>query len=230
MLKKNTVAVVLFSGGLDSTTVATFAKNKGFDVYAISFDYGQRNKDELQCAVKVADCLGLKHVVLSLDINVFSHSDSSLVNLGHDVEIGSSVLSNKVPNTYVPARNMLFISHGISYLESIGGLDLFIGVNTLDYGNYPDCRREFIDAMENAATLGSKICHNNGSKYTIHTPIINMNKAEIIKLGTELGIDYSLTLSCYNPKNKLACGICLSCTLRKKGFAQAGLKDVTRYF
>lgn len=223
------VAVVLFSGGVDSTTVAALAKSQGFEVVALSFDYGQRNAHELLCAKKVARWLDVDHVVLSVDTNLFAGSGSSLVS-GARVERCEDVAADEVPNTYVPARNMLFISHGVSYLESIGGLDLFMGVNVVDYGNYPDCRRNFIDALERAATLGSKLCTQTGEKYTIHTPIINMNKAQILQLGTDLGVDYSKTLSCYDPcEDGLACGVCLSCGMRKKGFAEAGLPDVTRY-
>ena len=224
------IAAVLFSGGLDSSTVLCYAQSLGFEVHALSFFYGQKNNFELEYASRFAKKYNVKHVILNIDQNLFMGSNSSLIKKDKKVEMGKDVKPTEIPNTYVPARNMLFISHGISYLESLGGLDLFIGVNTVDYGNYPDCRKPFINLLESAATSGSKECNEKGFKYKIHTPIIDMSKADIIKMGTEIDVDYSQTLSCYNPsENGLACGLCLSCTTRKNGFKDANIKDPTIY-
>lgn len=224
-------AVVLSSGGLDSTTVMAIAKNEGYAVYSLSFSYGQRNFIELEAAGKVAEIIGVeKHLVINLDLNKIGGSaltDSIDVPKNRSEE----VISADIPVTYVPARNTIFLSYALAWAEVIKSPDIFIGVNAIDYSGYPDCRPEYIEAFEKMANLATKTGVKGISPIKIKTPLLYMSKAQIIKKGIELGIDYSLTHSCYDPNPEgIACGRCDSCILRKKGFKEAGIKDPTKYF
>lgn len=222
-------AVVLLSGGLDSATVLAIAKSQGFEVYAISFRYGQRHKYELQAAKNVVDHLSVKkHLILDVDLTSIGGSaltDEIDVPKGREED----EISTDIPITYVPARNTIFLSLALAWAEVLGARDIFIGVNVVDYSGYPDCRPEFISAFQKMANLGTK-AGVEGDKFTIHAPLSQLTKAQIIGKGIELGVDYSLTLSCYDPtEDGKACGNCDSCLLRKKGFAEAGIPDPTRY-
>jgi 7-cyano-7-deazaguanine synthase len=223
-------AVVLLSGGLDSTTVLAVAKDQGFEPYAISFRYGQRHAVELEAARRVATVAGVeRHVVCDIDLRVFGGSA-----LTADVEVpkhasADEVADDEIPITYVPARNTVFLSFALAYAEVIGSTDIFIGVSALDYSGYPDCRPEYIAAYEQMANLATR-AGVEGNAMKIHTPLINLTKAETVELGTKLGVDYSLTLSCYDPDaDGRSCGHCDSCLLRLRGFADAGLNDPVRY-
>lgn len=223
-------AVVLLSGGLDSTTVLAIAKDMGFDVYAMSFRYGQRHSIELQYAIETAKHFGVKdHIIVEIDLRKFGGSA-----LTADIDIPKSAdgisTSNGIPITYVPARNTIFLSYALACAEVLGAADIFIGVNAVDYSGYPDCRPEFIDAFEKMANLAVKACVEGKLKINIQAPLINMTKAEIIKRGMELGVDYSKTITCYDPTpDGLACGQCDACILRRNGFAEAGISDPTLY-
>lgn len=221
-------AVVLLSGGLDSATTAAIAKSEGFDLYPISFDYGQRHIKELDSAKAVANSLGSKdHLIISFDMRKIGGSaltDDIDVPLDRQTE----KMSENIPVTYVPARNLVFLSFALAQAEVIGAQDIFIGVTQVDYSGYPDCRSEFISAFENVANLATKAGVEGTSKFKIHTPLIDLSKAQTIKRGLELGLDYSLTWSCYNG-GKEACGRCDSCKLRLAGFAEAGEKDPIKY-
>lgn len=218
-------AVVLLSGGLDSATVLALAKSQGYECYALSFDYGQRHSAELTAARQIADLFGaVEHQILHLDLNKFGGSALTDTN----IEVPTSPAKG-IPITYVPARNTIFLSMALAWAEVLQADDIFIGVNAVDYSGYPDCRPEFIKAYENMANLATKV-GVEGHHLTIHTPLIDMTKAEIIQAGVEKGIDYSLTISCYAADgNGRACGECDSCRLRRKGFEGAGVKDPTRY-
>lgn len=219
-------AVVLLSGGLDSSTAVYLAKKEGFEVYAVSFDYGQRHDKELNCAKNVAEKAGVKeHVVVTTNMNVWG--GSALTDKNIEVPEGKED-SKDIPVTYVPARNMIFLAYAASYAEAIGAQDIFIGVSEVDYSGYVDCREEFINAMENAINHGTVCAVEQGRKIKIHAPFLNMTKAEEIKLGMELGVNYSLTWSCYKGE-ALACGTCDSCMLRLKAFKEAGYKDPVEY-
>ena len=219
-------AVVLASGGLDSTTIMAIAKQEGYDIYALSFDYGQRHKLELEAAKTVAGYFGAKkHLILRLDLDAIGGSaltDDIPVPHGRGLnEIGSG----GIPITYVPARNTIFLSYALAWAEVLDATDIFIGVNAVDFSGYPDCRPEYIEAFQEMANLATK-AGVEGNSVTIHTPIINMTKAQIIKKGVFLGVDYGITHSCYNPTGDgKPCGKCDSCLLRKKGFEEAGLPD-----
>ena len=223
-------AVVLASGGLDSTTALAMAKYDGFEVYSLSFDYGQRHMYELQAAKRVAELMGVsKHLVIELDLRKFGASA-----LTDDIAVPKSsngnITADKIPITYVPARNTIFLSLAMAWAETINASDIFIGVNALDYSGYPDCRPEFIKAFERMANLATKASVEGTLNIRIHTPLIRMTKAQIIIKGMELGVDYAVTHSCYDPSSEgLACGYCDSCILRKKGFKEAGVKDPTKY-
>ena len=223
-------AVVLLSGGLDSTTTAAIAKREGFEVYALSVRYGQRHTGEIEAATRIAAALGVaKHVVLDLDLRAFGGSaltdDIPVPKDRSDTEIGGGI-----PITYVPARNTVFLSLALAWAEALDARAIFIGVNALDFSGYPDCRPAFIDAFQQVATLGTKIGAEGEVPIEIRTPLISLSKAEIIKRGMALGVDYALTTSCYDPAaDGSACGHCDACLLRKKGFAEAGLPDLTRY-
>lgn len=222
-------AVILFSGGLDSSTVLAFAKNQDFDCYPISFSYGQRHSVELTAAKKVADYFNIKtHKIIHLPENMFGASaltDNSISVPKHSEEFGP-----EIPVTYVPARNTMFLSIALGYAESIGSHDIFLGVSHVDYSGYPDCRPEYIQAFEVLANLATKD-GVNGKKFTIHAPLLHLTKAETVTLGLKNGVDYALTISCYNADiaTGAACGDCDSCTYRKRGFDQAGIKDPTIY-
>ena len=223
-------AVVLVSGGLDSATVLAVAQRDGFDPYALSFQYGQRHAVELSAARAVAARAGARtHVVLTIDLRVFGGSaltDDLPVPKGRTV----ADMSARIPVTYVPARNTIFLSYALAWAEVLGAADIFLGVNALDYSGYPDCRPEYIAAYQAMANLATKAGVEGGLRYTIHTPLIHLAKREIIALGRELGVDYSITRSCYDPTPEgLACGSCDSCLLRLRGFAENGLVDPAPY-
>lgn len=223
-------AVVLLSGGLDSTTTLAIAQADGFDVYAITFRYGQRHEFEIQAAERIAQRAGVKeHAIIEINLRAFGGSA-----LTSDIPVpkGRSVdeMAGEIPVTYVPARNTIFLSFALAWAEVLGASDIFIGVNALDYSGYPDCRPEFIEAFEALARLATKAGVEGASRIRIHTPLIAMTKAEIIARGNALGIDYSMTSTCYDPGSKgEACGACDACLLRLKGFAENGLVDPARY-
>lgn len=222
-------AVVLVSGGLDSATTLAIARAQGFAIHAISFDYGQRHHFELEAANNVCKSMEVvEHVVCRVDTNIFR--GSALTN---DIPVphnrNESEMSHGIPVTYVPARNTIFLSIALGLAESIGANDLFIGVNSVDYSGYPDCRPEFIASFQNMANLATK-AGVEGQHLTVHTPLISLTKAEIIRQGVSLGVDYGLTHSCYDPDvNGVSCGECDSCQLRLKGFLEAGVVDPIRY-
>lgn len=224
-----TKAVILLSGGLDSATVGAMAKAGGYELYAISFRYGQRHEIELEAAARVAKSLGVKeHKIADIDLRLFGGSaltDDIAVPKNRD----EATMAADIPITYVPARNTIFLSFALAYAEVLEAQDIFIGVNAVDYSGYPDCRPEFIASFEKMANLATASAVN-GEAISIHSPLIEMTKAEIINAGIELGVDYGQTLSCYDPADSgAACGHCDSCSLRAKGFAEAGIADPTRY-
>ena len=218
-------AVVLLSGGLDSATALAIAQSRGFDCYALSLDYGQRHATELNAARQVARSLGAtQHRVFELDLRQFGGSaltDDSIAVPTHSTE--------EIPVTYVPARNTIFLSLALAWAETLQARDIFVGVNAVDYSGYPDCRPEYIAAFEKMANLATK-AGVEGEPFSIQAPLINMTKAEIIRTGSDLGVDYALTISCYQADEQgEACGACDSCRLRQQGFADAGVPDPTRY-
>lgn len=219
-------AVVLLSGGLDSATALAIARQEEYECYALSFDYGQRHRFELQAASNVAGAIGVaRHVILPLNLRAFGGSaltDDIAVPKDRDAE----QMQSGIPVTYVPARNTIFLSVALGWAEVLGAFDLFIGVNAVDYSGYPDCRGEFIGAFETLANLATKAGVEGTGRFRIHTPLIDLTKAQIIRRGLELGVDYSLTLSCYDPdQSGRPCGHCDSCLLRAKGFAEAGVPE-----
>jgi 7-cyano-7-deazaguanine synthase len=222
-------SVVLLSGGIDSTTALAIAIAEGYKAYALSFDYGQRHQIETQAARRVANSLGAKeHRVAKIDMRIFGGSA-----LTDDVDVpkqrSEKEIAHGIPVTYVPARNTIFLAYALAWAEVIPASDIFLGVNAIDYSGYPDCRPEFIEAFEKLANLGTK-AGVEGRCFQIHTPLIKFSKAEIIRKAVELGVDLSLTHSCYDPSPEgLACGECDSCLLRLKGFRKAGMKDPIRY-
>src|SRR6267142_2217209 len=222
-------AVCLLSGGLDSATCLAFARREGFECYALSFDYGQRHRVELEAAARVAASLGAsQHRTLLFDLRQFGHSA-----LTADVAVpkgrSADEMSAAIPITYVPARNTIFLSFALAWAEVLEAADIFIGVNVLDASGYPDCRAEYIAAYERMANLATK-AGVEGKGMTIHTPLIEMTKAEIIRIGRALGVDYSITSSCYEPSDKgEACGMCDACLLRLKGFRESGVSDPIPY-
>ena len=224
-------AVILLSGGLDSATTLAIARSEAFECYALTFRYGQRHKREIEAAKKIANSLGaVEHRIIDIDLAQFG--GSALTDSTIEVPKDRTDLDNhnQIPPTYVPARNTIFLSYALAWAEVLGVFDIFIGVNTTDYSGYPDCRGEFITAFEKTANLATAAAVQRKGRYHIHTPIINMTKAEIILAGTELGVDYSLTHSCYDPDQQgRSCGRCDSCKLRLKGFAEAGLEDPIEY-
>ncbi len=219
-------AVVLVSGGLDSATTLAIARDAGFECYALSFDYGQRHQHELAAARRTCESTHVqKHVVINLDLRQFGGSA-----LTSDVDVpkdrGSHSMSEEIPITYVPARNTVFLSIALAWAETLGAFDIFIGVNAIDYSGYPDCRPEFIEQFERLANLATKAGVEKTGEFRIHTPLILLKKSEIIRKGIELGVDYSLTHSCYDPAaDGTPCGHCDSCLLRQAGFTDAGLTD-----
>jgi 7-cyano-7-deazaguanine synthase len=219
-------AVVLLSGGLDSATALAVAKHEGYEPFALSFRYGQRHTIELRAAERVAAHLGVaKHVIADIDLRVFG--GSALTDAGIAVPHRGSVdqFGDDIPVTYVPARNTIFLSFALAWAETLGASDIFIGVNALDYSGYPDCRPEYIEAFERMADLATKAGVEGRQRLRVHTPLIELTKAQIIERGLGLGVDYSLTHSCYDPVDGAACGMCDSCLLRQKGFAELGLPD-----
>ena len=223
-------AVVLLSGGLDSTTTLAIAKAQGFAVHALSVDYGQRHRAELERAEQVAKSLGVaEHRTVRLDLRAIG---GSALTDAIEVPKGRSTddMSHGIPVTYVPARNTLLLGLALGYAETVGAFDIFIGANVLDYSGYPDCRPEFLSAFEHLANLATRAGVEGAGRLRVHAPLLKMTKAEIIREGTRLGVDYSRTLSCYDPDDQgRACGSCDSCLLRKKGFEEAGVKDPTVY-
>jgi 7-cyano-7-deazaguanine synthase len=221
-------AVVLLSGGLDSATTLAVSLREGFESYALSFEYGQRHGIELQAARRVAESLGAReHRIANIDLRIFGGSaltDAIAVPKNRESDGGS-----EIPITYVPARNTIFLSYALAWCEVLGAADIFIGANAIDYSGYPDCRPEFISTFEQMANLATKT-GVEGTRFKIHAPLISMSKAEIIRKGMELGVDFSLTHSCYDPGAAgVACGECDSCRLRLEGFRAAGLVDPIRY-
>jgi 7-cyano-7-deazaguanine synthase len=223
-------AVVLSSGGLDSTTAMAIAKSEGFEVYSLSFQYGQRHSYELEAAKKVAKALGAKnHLVIDIDLRKIGGSaltdDISVPKSRNEKEMAAAI-----PATYVPARNTIFLSYALAWAEVLGVADIFIGVNAIDYSGYPDCRPEYIEAYERMANLATKAGIEGRAHLKIRTPLIKLTKADIIRTGTALGVDFGITHSCYDPSpDGKACGQCDSCILRKKGFTEAGVPDPTLY-
>lgn len=228
-------AIVLLSGGLDSTTVLAIAKDQGYTPYALSFRYGQRHSVELEAAKRVAEAQGVaRHVIADIDLRVFGGSaltsdidvpkHESLDDAG-DKDSGSSV-----PVTYVPARNTIFLSFALAYAETVGASDIFTGVTAVDYSGYPDCRPEYMEAYERMANLATRAGVEGTQSLKLHSPLIAMSKADIVREGLRLGVDYSLTSSCYDPDDQgRACGHCETCLLRLKGFAEAGVTDPVQY-
>jgi len=223
-------AVVLLSGGLDSATVLAIARVQGYELYALSFSYGQRHIFELEAASRVAASIGVAgHRVAAIDLRVFG---GSALTGDIDVPKGRSAddMAHGIPITYVPARNTIFLSFALAWAEVLGSSDIFIGVNALDYSGYPDCRPEFIEAFEEMANLATKAGVEGRQKLKIHTPLIAMTKAQIIRRGVQLGVDYGLTSSCYDPSpTGDPCGQCDSCLLRQKGFRENGIEDPLKY-
>lgn len=222
-------AVVLLSGGLDSTTTLAVAKEQGFDVYALSVDYGQRHRVELDRAAAVAKALGAAdHRTVTLDLRAVGGS-ALTADVGVPKDRSADDMGHGVPVTYVPARNTILLGLALGYAEVVGAFDLFIGANVLDYSGYPDCRPEFLQAFERLADLATK-AGVEGGRFRVHAPLLKMTKADIVREGVRLAVDLGLTLSCYDPGPAgRACGRCDSCQLRKKGFAEAGVPDPTQY-
>jgi 7-cyano-7-deazaguanine synthase len=221
-------AIILLSGGLDSATTLAIAKYSGYDCYAITFRYGQRHTCEIEAAQKVAQSLSVKaHKVVSVDLAAFG--GSALTDDHLAVPKDREGITTEIPITYVPARNTVFLSYALAWAEVLGVWDIFIGVNAVDYSGYPDCRPAFIRAFETMANLATAKAVQGQGTYCIQTPIIEMTKAQIIRMGVKLGVDYSLTHSCYDPVSGRPCGHCDSCRLRLKGFQEAGLTDPVHY-
>jgi 7-cyano-7-deazaguanine synthase len=225
-----TKAVILVSGGIDSSTTLALARKEGFEIYALTFDYGQRHRCELEAALRVVSSLGaVRHVIAKIDLRAFGGSA-----LTADLEVpkgrpGQSV-PPEIPITYVPARNTIFLGFALGWCETLQAQDIFIGANTVDYSGYPDCRPEFLEQFQRLAQLATKAGLEGSARYRIHAPLVHMSKAEIIRTGHEAGVDFSLTHSCYDPTAEgLACGACDSCALRRRGFLEAGIPDPTRY-
>jgi 7-cyano-7-deazaguanine synthase len=222
-------AVVLLSGGLDSTTTLAIARSAGYEIYAMSFRYGQRHSLELESASRIAEVMGVeKHLIVAFDLRAIGGS-ALTDHIQVPKERGTEVIASGIPVTYVPARNTIFLSFALAWAETLGAQDIFIGVNALDYSGYPDCRPEYIEAFEKMASLATKAGVEGRLHLRIHTPLIAMTKAEIVRTGLKLGVDYSLTHSCYDPVSGLACGKCDSCLLRLKGFAEADVQDPLPY-
>ena len=219
-------AVCLLSGGLDSATCLAYARREGYECFTLSFDYGQRHRVELESAAKVASNLGAaKHLIVPIDLRPFGGSA-----LTGEIDVPKSGVGEGIPVTYVPARNTIFLALALAWAEVLGSADIFIGVNAIDYSGYPDCRPEFIAAFEHMANLATKAGVEGRTRTQIHTPLIQLSKSEIVKLGADLGVDFRLTHSCYDPdRSGRSCGLCDSCRLRLRGFADAGLEDPLEY-
>ncbi|MDR2346562.1 MAG: 7-cyano-7-deazaguanine synthase QueC [Planctomycetaceae bacterium] len=222
-------AVVLLSGGLDSSTVAAVASSDGYEIFALTIDYNQRHRIEIESAKRVVKSIGaIQHVILPLNLRLFGGS-----SLTDDWEVTKNVpvdkIGNSIPTSYVPARNIIFLSVAFAYAETIQAEKIYIGVSAIDYSGYPDCRPEFLTAFENMAKLATKV-GNEGGKISIVAPLVHLDKTAAIKLGLKLGVDYSLTHTCYDPADDgLACGVCESCLLRLQAFKNAGIKDPIKY-
>lgn len=221
-------AVVLLSGGLDSATCLALARREGFECHALTFDYGQRHKAEIECARRIAGQLGAaSHTVYSLDVGPFAGSS---LTTGDDVPKDTAEPgTGDIPSTYVPARNLVFLAIATAFAETLDAGDVFIGVNAVDYSGYPDCRPEFVDAFARAATLATRRGTQEASPLTVRTPLLRLSKAEIVRAGLDAGVDFALTTSCYDPQDGVACGHCDACILRRRGFEAAGIADPTRY-
>lgn len=218
-------AVILFSGGLDSTTCIAIAKSKGFQCFALSFNYNQRHCSELNAAKKIAASMGVEHKIFDLNIGQFG--GSALTD--NNIQVPHHTDSEDIPVTYVPARNTIFLSVALGWAETLNAKDIFIGVSSIDYSGYPDCRPEYIQAFQKLANLATK-AGVEGNEFKIHTPLISLSKAETIKVGHSLGVNYEMTVSCYQANNEgKACKKCDSCILRKKGFDESGVLDPTLY-
>jgi 7-cyano-7-deazaguanine synthase len=223
-------AVVLLSGGMDSATTAAIALDRGFDVHALTFRYGQRHAAELEASRRVAKHLGIRrHVVLDIDLRAFGGSAlTGELDVPKDTPLEE--IGQRIPPTYVPARNTIFLAFALGWAEVLGASDIFMGANAMDYSGYPDCRPEYIRAFQSMANLATKAAVEEGRAVTIHTPLIAFSKREIIERGLALGIDYSVTLTCYDPSSDgIACGRCEACLLRLKGFREAGIEDPAPY-
>lgn len=228
MNRNNKDAVVLLSGGLDSTTVLAIAQSLGFSCACLSFRYGQRQHIEIERALKISKKMGVKrHLILNLDLRTIGGSaltSDTEVPKGRDF----SQMEKEIPVTYVPGRNIIFLSHALAWAEVIGAADIFLGINAIDYSGYPDCRPEFLSAFETMANLGTKAgCENK--PFVLHAPLMKLSKKEIILKGVSLGVDYAMTHSCYDPQGEIACGRCDACLLRLQGFSEAGLTDPLLY-
>lgn len=223
-------AVVLLSGGLDSTTLLAYAFNKGFDCHALSFSYGQRHLNELACAKNIASTYNVtEYKVIEIDLRAFGGS-ALTAEIDVPKERSLKEMDNEIPITYVPARNTIFLSFALAYAEVISACDIFIGVNAVDYSGYPDCRPEYISAYETMANLATKSGVEGEKKIKIQTPLLSLKKSEIIQLGLEIGVDYSKTFTCYDPNEEgISCGTCDSCLLRRKGFHDLGKEDPIKY-
>lgn len=227
-MQKKTKAVILLSGGLDSTTVLAIAQSRGYDCSCLSFRYGQRQDIELERARTIAEHHGIRqHLILRLDLDAIGGSA-----LTTDTPVPKNrpfaEIEERIPVTYVPGRNIIFLSHALAWAEVLGAADIFLGINAVDYSGYPDCRPEFLAAFAKMADLGTR-AGTEGRPFQLHAPLLEMSKKEIIQTGIKLGVDYSGTHSCYDPAGELACGACDACLLRLKGFAEAGLEDPIRY-
>jgi 7-cyano-7-deazaguanine synthase len=224
MMSKPKLAVVLLSGGMDSMVCAALAREAGFDVLALTIDYSQRHRVELDAARRIAAELARRHVVLPLDLSAFGGSA-----LTDDIAVPKGGMGNSIPVTYVPARNTVFLSVALAWAEAAGARDLFVGVNALDYSGYPDCRPEFVGAFEALANLATK-AGVEGDRFTVHAPLLHMTKADIAREAARLGLDAGISHSCYDPAaDGAACGQCDACRLRARGFEEAGLPDPTKY-
>ena len=224
-------AVVLLSGGLDSTTTLAIACHEGYDTYCLSFRYGQRHAVELQCAKNIAKALGARqHIIVDIDLRTFGASALTETDIEVPKDRSDSEMETGIPITYVPARNTIFLSYALAYAEVLVADTIFIGANAIDYSGYPDCRPEYIEAYQTMANLATQAGVEGKTKLRIRAPLIDKTKAEILRIGASLGVDYSLTLSCYDPDTEgSACGRCDSCLLRKRGFKEAGIPDPTHY-
>jgi 7-cyano-7-deazaguanine synthase len=222
-------AIVLLSGGLDSATTLAMAQKEGFECYAMTFRYGQRHSVEIQSACRVATAMKVKeHRIVDIDLGAFG--GSALTDFTLEMPHDRIDITHSIPITYVPARNTIFLSYTLAWAEVLGVFDVFIGVNAMDYSGYPDCRPQFIEAFEKMANLATAVAVQGKGQYHIRTPIIRLTKGQIIQAGTKLGLDYSLTHSCYDPDSEgRACGHCDSCRIRLKGFAEAGMSDPVEY-
>ena len=221
-------AVILLSGGLDSTTVLAIARSRGYQCNCLSFRYGQKQGIELKRAAAVArNMQAEQHMILRLDLDTIGGS-ALTSDIAVPKDRDTREMDHEIPVTYVPGRNIIFLSHALAWAEVIGAVDIFLGINAVDYSGYPDCRPDFLQAFEQMANLGTK-AGSTGTPFKLHAPLIELTKKEIVEVGMQLGVDYSITHSCYDPQGELACGRCDACTLRLKGFAEAGLQDPIQY-